>query len=234
MVTEKYMRRTLVVMANAPIPGEVETGLCPPLSPDDAAGIYESFLMDTLEKAASVPDTHLVIYYTPDEALSVFREIVPCASGFLLQDGESTAEKLNYCFEQMCEPGVSVVVVGTNSPTLPARSLELAFDVLASGEVDVVFGPAHNGGSYLIGMNTPHPELFSGNQECAPDNVDKCVETAAREGLGWYLLPKWYTVDGPDDLKHLTEELSEDEIAGHLAMHTLECVSGLAEQGTLR
>ena len=40
----------LVIFAKAPIPGEVKTRLCPPLTPDEAATLHGSFVLDMLER----------------------------------------------------------------------------------------------------------------------------------------------------------------------------------------
>src|SRR6188472_584959 len=49
---EAIMQRegALVVFANAPIPGQVKTRLCPPLTPDEAATLHGSFVLDILER----------------------------------------------------------------------------------------------------------------------------------------------------------------------------------------
>src|SRR5690349_12149547 len=40
----------LVIFAKAPIVGEVKTRLCPPLTPDEAATLHGSFVLDILER----------------------------------------------------------------------------------------------------------------------------------------------------------------------------------------
>ena len=40
-----------VIFAKAPIPGEVKTRLCPPLTPDEAATLHGSFVLDMLERS---------------------------------------------------------------------------------------------------------------------------------------------------------------------------------------
>src|SRR4029079_318578 len=40
----------LVIFAKAPIPGQVKTRLCPPLTPDEAATLHGSFVLDILER----------------------------------------------------------------------------------------------------------------------------------------------------------------------------------------
>lgn len=223
------MRRTLVVMAKAPIPGEVKTRLCPPLGGRQCAQLHECFVLDALEKAAAVPDAELVISYAPAGTLSFFREAAPDARGYLLQKGKDLGKRLWHCLERVCEPGTAVVVMGADSPTLPVRCLELAFDALASGRVDVVFGPAGDGGYYLIGMTFPYPELFEGVNWSTPEVLEKSIERTAELGLDWYLLPEWYDVDTPADLARLKVELLNLPAPNRIARHTREFLAQLSE-----
>ena len=41
----------LIIFAKAPIPGQVKTRLCPPLTPDEAASLHGSFVLDALERS---------------------------------------------------------------------------------------------------------------------------------------------------------------------------------------
>lgn len=202
-------------MAKAPIVGEAGAGLVPALDVRAAARLHESFVLDVLEKAAAVPDSELVVYYTPAEALSYFRDAAPYAGACLPQEGENTSERIRYCFEVLSEPGRSVALIRDDIPTLPAKSLELAFDVLASGEVDVVFGPTTDRIWYLIGTNAPHPELFRDMDWSASGAIEESIERAASLGLGWYLLPEWYAVDRPQNLNRLEDDLLRGSSAGH-------------------
>ncbi len=43
-------RTALVIFAKAPVPGQVKTRLCPPLTADEAATLHGSFVLDTLER----------------------------------------------------------------------------------------------------------------------------------------------------------------------------------------
>ena len=45
---------------------------------------------------------------------------------------------------------------------MPLDTLREAFAQLASLEQRVVLGPSQDGGYYLVGMNQPMPEIFSG------------------------------------------------------------------------
>ena len=204
-------------MASAPIPGE--TALSPPLDQESAARLHECFLLDTLDRASAVPDTELVVTYSPIGSLGYFKAIACCAERFMLQRGQDVGSRIDNCFERLLEPDRAVVIMQISAPTLPARSLELAFDALR--KVDIVFGPIRSGGCYLIGAKALHPQLIRA-VNWASDDVQKGIELAAQLGLGWYLLPEWYGVRTPEELALLEEELWKP---GNSACHTREFFS---------
>lgn len=210
-------------MASAPIPGE--TALNPPLDQESAVRLHECFLLDALDRAAAVPDTELVVSYAPIGSLRFFQEIAPCAERFTLQRGRDIGSRIYGCFEQLLETERAVVILQTEVPTLPARTLELAFDALR--EVDVVFGPIRNGGCYLVGAKALHPQLIRA-VNWAADDVQKGVELAARLGLGWYLLPEWYGVRTLEELAFLEGELRESPSS---ACHTTDFLLGAVKPG---
>lgn len=233
MVVSSNMKRTLVVMAQPPASQEAKEKLCPPMESHDAARLLECLLLDTLEKAFAVPDTDVVIAYEPAESLGYFHEMAADADRFILQRGRNKFEKIQNCFELICEPGRSVVIIGTQHPTMPARALELAFDVLASGKVDIVYGPSTDGRLYLIGMTATHPKLFV---ELGPQDdriIEKCVERTAAAGLGWYLLPESRSIDCFDDLVGLQRGLTEQREPTHSARHTIAHIISLTSIGVI-
>lgn len=50
-----------IIFAKAPIPGEVKTRLCPPLTYDEAASLHGSFVLDTLERTKLAITTHRLL-----------------------------------------------------------------------------------------------------------------------------------------------------------------------------
>lgn len=220
-------------MAKAPIPGEVKTRLCPPLDLQTAARLHECFVLDVLEKASAVPDSELVVSYTPAGACSFFKIAAPEAARYMLQEGTDMRRRIAHCFRRLCEPERAVVIMGSDCPTLPALGLELAFDALASGRVNVVLGPSSNGGCYMIGMTSLHPKLFENMDWTSPDVVQKAVERAAELGLGWYLLPEWYSVDRPADLVCLKGEFLKHTAINSSARHTRDFLKRRAQSGLI-
>jgi glycosyltransferase A (GT-A) superfamily protein (DUF2064 family) len=98
-----------------------------------------------------------------------------------------------------------VVLLGTDSPTIPLAYVEQAFDELE--RADVVLGPATDGGYYLIGCSRYIPALF----EAIPWSTSGVVaETMARlTDPAWRLalLPPWYDIDTLNDWRMLRGHL---------------------------
>jgi glycosyltransferase A (GT-A) superfamily protein (DUF2064 family) len=61
-------RQALFVMAKDPRAGQVKTRLCPPLTPETAARLYQCFLSDVLDLVAGVPGVDPVVAFSPPEA----------------------------------------------------------------------------------------------------------------------------------------------------------------------
>src|SRR5262249_552818 len=99
----------------------------------------------------------------------------------------------------------AVVLLGTDSPTLPLAFVEQAFTELQSA--DVVLGPATDGGYYLIGCRRL-PPLFDGIAWSSSRVLAQTVACLHEPAWQLALLPPWYDVDTPDDWQML---------CGHLA-----------------
>ena len=66
----------IVVMAKQPEPGKVKTRLCPPLTPGQAADLYEAFFLDTVSLVSGIEHTDVFVAYDPDTALDFFSRIM--------------------------------------------------------------------------------------------------------------------------------------------------------------
>lgn len=200
----------LVIFAKAPIPGQVKTRLCPPLTPDEAATLHGSFVLDLLErtKAAvgrfTLPlDRYLAC--APSSA-HVFFKILEERQGVRLIDqvGEDLGTRMRQVFETLFARGYHhVVMVGTDVPSLPLEQYRDAVSLLQAH--DLVLGPALDGGYYLIGLNRPMPELFAGIPWSTGQVLSLTQEKAGALGLTVALTAPWRDVDTIDDLQALIE-----------------------------
>jgi rSAM/selenodomain-associated transferase 1 len=203
-------RTALVIFAKAPIPGQVKTRLCPPLTPDEAATLHGSFVLDTLErtKAAAAAfkltfDRYLAC--APSSA-HVFFRIMEERQGVRLVDqvGDDLGSRMNQAFETLFAQGYTHgLIVGTDTPSLPLERFQQALAALESH--DLVLGPALDGGYYLIGLNRPIPGLFTEIPWSTEQVLALTQEKAGALGLKTALLAPWRDVDTIDDLQALIE-----------------------------
>ena len=199
----------LVIFGKAPIPGQVKTRLCPPLTPDEAATLQGSLVLDVVERArasAKSAQYDCVFACSPSHE-HVFFKVLEDRQGLLLLDqvGEDLGARMHRTFQELFDRGYQqVVIVGTDVPTLPGSTFGAAFRSLK--DHDLVLGPALDGGYYLIGLNQPAPNLFTE----IPWSTDQvCALTRKKaEGLGLKtsLLPPYRDLDRLEDLQALIGE----------------------------
>ena len=205
----------LVIFAKAPIPGQVKTRLCPPLTPDEAATLHGSFVLDTLERTKTAA-TRLTLPFdrylacAPSSTL-VFFKIMEERHGVKLldQEGEDLGIRMRHACDTLFKRGYQhVLIIGTDVPSLPLDHYKQALTLLEKH--DLVLGPALDGGYYLIGLNTPAPLLF----ESMPWSTGRVLaltrEKANSLGLTTGLLPEWRDIDRIEDLLALIEASSLD------------------------
>ena len=197
----------LLVMAKRPQAGKAKTRLTPPLSPETAANLYESFLRDTLDLIRQVKDTQPVIAYLPESESEYFERLAPDFDK-ILQDGGDLGERLADVTSAYLQMGFKkVVAMDSDSPNLPAQYLEQAFQKLET--FDIVLGPCEDGGYYLIGLKAPAPRLFREVQMSTPFVTKDTLKLAKQEGLSACLLPIWYDIDNDQDLRRFVNELAD-------------------------
>ena len=211
----KHNSNALIVVAKRPAPGKTKTRLSPPLTPELASALYESFLFDTLDQMRQVADSHHVIAYL-DEC-DYFQRLAPDFE-LIPQEGRDLGERLDHALSLYLSRGYErAVIMDSDSPTLPPDYLSRAFHVLSNG-ADVVLGPCDDGGYYLIGLKRPTPRLLREVHMSTPTVAAETIALAQEEGLNLVTLPTWYDIDDVASLSRLIQEV-EDHDSVH-ATHT--------------
>lgn len=147
---------TLLVIAKEPRPGRVKTRLTPPFTPEEAAGLAEAALADTLDVVARTPARRrvLVLDGTPGRWLPEGVEVVPqCAGGL--------DERLAAAFAGCDGPAL---LIGMDTPQVTPELLTVDF-----GDCDAYFGPAEDGGFWALGLAEPDPRLLRGVPMSTPE-----------------------------------------------------------------
>ena len=210
-------RVAVAIMAKAPRAGEVKTRLCPPLSPEEAAGLYDCFLRDKVAQVRTLGGTTGIVAFTPDDSRSLFEELAP---GFQLiaQRGRDLGSRLLNTLDALLREGhVAAVAIDSDTPNLPTDFLRQAAELLATPATDVVLGPSDDGGYYLIGMRHAWPALFEGMPWSTAEVLPETLRRAEAKGLRVACLPPWFDVDIPEDLERLIAALADgaDEPPAH-------------------
>ena len=136
------MDSALIVVAKKPSPGNTKTRLVPPLSPEQAADLYNCLLFDTLDVMRRVENAQPVIAYAPADAERYFQGIAPQGFDLIEQQGQTLGQRLDNVLRAHLRMGYArAVVMNSDSPTLPPMYLEMSFEELEKEDVDVVFGP---------------------------------------------------------------------------------------------
>lgn len=91
-----------------------------------------------------------------------------------------------------------VLVIGTDCPELDSSVLSEAMDLLT--DHPLVFGPAYDGGYYLVGLSEQCPAIFQNIAWGGPEVLAESLAVAKAAGLSVGLLGYLADVDVPDDL----------------------------------
>lgn len=198
--------RVLVVMAKAPRPGSVKTRLASSLSPAAVTDFYCCLLHDTLALARSLADVEVAIM-CPASDVNELAELAANAASVVAQKGDGLAAGLTSVFAHFAkEHHRRIIAFNSDSPHLPPPVLEGAFETLAAR--DVVVGPTHDGGYYLVGAKASHPSLFAHDGMGTSTALERLLSRAQALKLSVGFADPFYDIDVGEDLTRLAAELS--------------------------
>jgi len=196
---------TLVIMAKAPRPGMVKTRLGPSLAAGSITELYRCLLDDTLALAKSLDHIEVVMMCPAPDVEDLARSVGK-AVAIVAQTGDGIAAGLSSVFEQFASTGHRrVIAFNSDSPHLPASTLQRAFEMLAAS--DLVVGPTYDGGYYLVGATASHPNLFLGDAMGTANALEALMAQARSLGLTVTVIEPFYDIDVLADLSRLADEL---------------------------
>jgi len=200
-----HPNRTLVIMAKAPKPGMVKTRLTESLPSPAVTALYRCLLEDTLALAKSLTSVEVAVMCPEsDEAelVDLLDDTVPVVA----QEGEGLAAGLTSVFRHFAALGRQrVIAFNSDSPHLAPSVLGSAFEMLTTH--DVVVGPTHDGGYYLVGAKAAHPSLFEGGTMGTRSALDRLLTRTKVLELSTGFTEPFYDIDVANDLLLLGREL---------------------------
>lgn len=196
------MAALLIIFAKEPLAGQVKTRLCPPLSPEAAARLYQYFLEDILEEMGRLAEIRLAVAYSPAGAVNLFQKMAPPGVLLFPQEGDDLSTRLVRAFARGFAAGFGTVLVrNSDSPDLPGAIVLAAEHALQADGANLVLGPSPDGGYNLVGLKQPQPRLFQGISWSSPRVLTDTLDLARQLDLAVHLLSSWPDIDTMDDLR---------------------------------
>lgn len=206
------------MFAKPPRAGEAKTRLAPALGAEGAAALAHAFFLDTWTTACRISWGDVVLATTDVkdsgwESLGD-HQIWPQGPGSLGDRMERvlTCALVRYPF---------AIIIGTDLPGLPRQRLDEACAALRTS--DAVLGPTVDGGFYLIGLRRCPQGLLARVPWSSPDTFPRALDGLRAARLSTDVMPPWFDIDDPDDLRKLRRLIRRGEIQ---APETARVMSG--------
>src|ERR1700740_1877844 len=197
--------RTLVIMAKAPKPGMVKTRLTESLPSPAVTALYCCLLEDTLALARSLTSVEVAVM-CPESDQKELAHLIGNAVQVVAQTGEGLAAGLSSVFRHFTAAGQQhVIAFNSDSPHLAPSVLDSAFEILATH--DVVVGPTHDGGYYLVGAKVAYPSLFESDRMGTKSALHRLLTRTKVLELSTGFTQPFYDIDVANDLILLAREL---------------------------
>jgi rSAM/selenodomain-associated transferase 1 len=186
-------------------PGAVKTRLARAIGAQLAADLYLDFVRMLMQRFAATAD-HRVLAITPAERLDAFRQLAGTDWRVVPQSEGDLGDRLRDYFAAARSRGAErTVLIGSDSPSIPGEFVAEAFQRLA--DHDVVLGPSHDGGYYLVGACGEYPAMFEDIDWSTTAVWEQTIGHLDRLHVPYYVLPSWYDVDVQEDLALLDRDL---------------------------
>lgn len=177
--------------------GKVKSRLAKDIGEAKALRVYEVLLEKCRWEIGQV-DCEVDLYYHPFIVEEDIWE--PHQFNKKLQAKGDLGLKMKIAFEEHFRSNKSpAVIIGSDCYDLEAKHIEAAFEALKKH--DVVFGPANDGGYYLLGMNRLIPQLFRDIPWSTDQVLKRSVEELEISRLKYFMLEELIDLDTFADLK---------------------------------
>jgi rSAM/selenodomain-associated transferase 1 len=181
---------TVLVFLKHPTPGAVKTRLAADVGPDRAAELYRGWIGTVFDQLQPVRGTARVVGYYAGGSRADFAPWHHLADDWRPQPDGDLGDRLAAGFAAAGGPAVAV---GTDCLELDAELIRGAFAELA--DHDAVFGPAADGGYYLVGAARPIAGFFQGIRWSSEHTLADHLDVCRRNGWSAALLPVRHDLD---------------------------------------
>ena len=189
------MNNLLIIFAKNSKLGKVKTRLAKTIGDEEAFNVYNYLVALTEKNTSKIKDCDIHIYFSDE----IIDSLWPGKKKFV-QKGNDLGERMFNAFKDGFNAGYTKIIgVGTDIPDLTASIIEDGFAALETN--DTVFGPAEDGGYYLIGMNQLLPFIFENKQWSTEGLLDETIQEIHKNDYSTQRLITLNDIDTIDDLK---------------------------------
>jgi len=200
----------LLIFSRYPIPGKAKTRLIPVLGAVGAAQLNRQMTEATIATAQTAElfktksAGKITVHFTGAE-LTSFQTWLGPKLQYVAQPSGDLGQRMESAFNDTFTPnGKYTIGIGTDIPGISPELLDQAGEEL--NRHDVVLGPATDGGYYLIGMSSFHPELFANIDWGTAQVYQQTLAICTRLDLKVATLPMLNDIDRPEDLIQLRDD----------------------------
>ena len=200
----------VAIICKTPAPGQSKTRLAPFLGLEECAAISACFIGDLAATIDGLDRRAAQGYavYTPPGSEPALRRLLPAGFALWPQGPGDLGDRLHKGIADLLAAGHGgVIMVSSDSPTLPPAILRAAVEALDGGD-RMVISPALDGGYTLIGLTRPHRRLFEDIPWSTEVVFDRTMRRAGEIGLPATVLPPWYDIDDARSYAMLEAELN--------------------------
>lgn len=193
---------TLIVMAKRPELGKVKTRLAKTEGDLAALKLYEAMLT-ALASLINRWTGEVHVWWGGGLPQAPHNNYFTKATHSLVQPEGDLGHRMKSAFDfGLNRPdGGACIMIGADCPDLGIQHLLEAVHLLRDNEV--VFGPANDGGYYLIAMRTMHDQLFSNMPWSTEDVLQKSIDRLEQTNTSLALLSE--TLHDIDDIADLRQ-----------------------------
>ncbi len=195
------MTTLIQIFAKAPRLGHVKTRIARDLGDEAALEIHKILCDTTIKKAFSSSADQIEIWTTEeqDEFLEAFGVEVH------RQQGKELGTRMNFALRHGLARFDQVLLVGADAYSITSHYLNVALNALS--QVDVVIGPAHDGGYVLIGSRKSLPDLFKDIPWGTSDVMGATLATLLNLTVSFEVMQDRWDIDTLADIQKHAPEL---------------------------
>lgn len=197
------MTSLIQIFARAPLQGQVKTRIARELGDEAALHLHTQLCDRVIQVAQSCQADAVEIWTTePHDFFDQF------AAAVEIQQGRELGTRMEFALRHGLTRYDNVLVIGSDALSLTPDYLNQAINCLA--DVEVVFGPARDGGYVLVGARQVHTCLFRNMPWGTGDVMALTMERLLSESIPFQIMSEQWDIDTVDDLKRDAPDMLEN------------------------